>query len=67
MIMIQKNNKESYTLWQSNEDGVPEPAILFNLYTGVFEMNVDGVEIIINYDSINDLIKVLKLIQKNDI
>jgi hypothetical protein len=59
--MTEKNYKESWTLWQEVEDGLGEPAIVVELYSdGMVCLTQEGRDININYESIDELCKLLK-------
>jgi len=60
--MIEKlYSKNAQIIWQTpGEDNVPEPAIVVEAYMGSFSLTQEGRSISINYESIKDLIKVLK-------
>jgi hypothetical protein len=63
--MIRENYKESFILWQdSAEDGVPEPAILVNVYGDIISLDCGDNSINVNYESINELCKLLKQVKK---
>ncbi|WP_407522701.1 hypothetical protein PDL71_15530 [Lacibacter sp. MH-610] len=53
--------KESVVFWQTNEEnGVGEPALLIEFYNDVMQISQDGERININYESIKDLVKILR-------
>ena len=61
--MIEKLSRFSkILLHQSAEEDLPvEPVILLSIYHGVFTLSQEGRELIINYETIPELIKCLKL------
>ena len=55
-------------LHQEAEEDLPaEPAILLSVYNGVFTLCQEGREIVINYETIPDLIKGIKLAKQEAI
>lgn len=53
--------KDSIILWQKNEEtGVGEPALLIEFYSDCLQISQDGDRVNMDYDTIKDLIKVLK-------
>lgn len=64
--MTERIAKESFTLWQeSSEDSVPEPAFLIVPHSDVVRIQQGGDQILLNYESVDELCKVLKQIKKN--
>lgn len=55
-------NKHSQVIWQEDEEGIPEKAILVtNFYgSGLIEIKQGESEINVNYESIPELIKAMK-------
>ncbi len=47
-------------MWQTQEDGAPEPAILIERYSTSFTIQQEDNRISMNYESIPELIKILK-------
>lgn len=60
--MIVKPHKESRIIYQSTTEDmpVPEPAILVEVYTDIFNLSQEGATLAIGYETIPDLIKVLR-------
>lgn len=58
-------NKHAQVMWQEDEDGMPERAILVTNYagSGVIEIKQGDSEIIVNYESVPELIKVMKTVK----
>ena len=56
------SNKHSQVIWQEDEEGIPEKAILVrNFYgSGWIEIKQGQSEILLNYESIPELIKAMK-------
>lgn len=53
--------KESKILWQSSaEDNVPEQALLIEFYTSEFSITQGDNCIIINYETVQELLKIIK-------
>lgn len=63
--MTQETNRDSFVAWQEVPEGVAEPAILVTPYNDVFELQQLRNTILINYESIPDLIKLLRQIYKD--
>lgn len=59
---ILKNDYELHTIWQNHpKDGVAEPAINLRDYSdGLVEIKQDKNEILVNKESLGELIKVLR-------
>lgn len=55
-------NKHAQVIWQDDEEGIPEKAILVtNFYgSGLIEIKQGESEILVNYESIPELIKAMK-------
>jgi len=67
--MIQKTAKENTILWQQVEDeegGIGEPALLIEEFMDVVTITQEDRYVNINYDSIDELCKVLKQAKKNN-
>lgn len=65
--MIEPNASKSYTFWQTGpEDGIPEPAILIEVFSDCIGLFSDGNRINLNYSSLDEFIKQLRLIKKNN-
>ena len=64
--MIQEvNGKGSVVIWQENpKEGIGKPAILIESYRGSFGITQEGNYISLNYETIKDLIKVLKTLKE---
>jgi hypothetical protein len=59
--MIQKTKGDDYIIWQPDpEDGVAEKAILVESYSDVITLQQNDQSININYESIDELCKLLK-------
>lgn len=59
--MVQSvNNDKAIIMWQTQEDGAPEEALLLTPFFGCFTIENGKTEINVNYESIDDLIKALK-------
>ena len=58
-------NKHAQVMWQEDEDGMSERAILVTNYagSGVIEIKQGDSEIIVNYESVPELIKVMKTVK----
>ncbi len=59
------DNKPAQLIWQEDEEGIPEKAILVTNYEkcGMIEIKQGDSEIIVNYESIPELIKVMKTVK----
>ena len=59
------SNKHSQVIWQEDEEGIPEKAILVtNFYgSGLIEIKQGESEINVNYESIPELIKAMKAVK----
>ena len=59
------SNKHSQVIWQEDEEGFPEKAILVtNFYgSGLIEIKQGESEINVNYESIPELIKTMKAVK----
>ena len=55
-------NKHSQVIWQEDEEGIPEKAILVTNFSGsgLIEIKQGDAEINVNYESIPKLMKVMK-------
>ena len=58
-------NKHSQVIWQEDEEGIPEKAILVTNFSGsgLIEIKQGDAEINVNYESIPELIKVMKTVK----
>lgn len=58
-------SQHSQVLWQEDEEGIPEKAILVTNYagSGSIEIKQGQSEILVNYESIPELIKVMKTVK----
>jgi hypothetical protein len=63
--MTEKTRQDSLIIWQEQEEGVPEPAILFEPYGDVIAITVEDNVININYESVDEICKALKNLKKN--
>lgn len=61
------DRKPDFILWQTGpHNGVAEPALLIKKYIGTFEISQGGDhELIVNYETIPELIRLLRKIQTN--
>jgi hypothetical protein len=63
--MTEPNYKDSWTLWQTApEDGLEEKPLILDCYSDVISIKCNGESVKLNYESIPDLIKLLKHIKK---
>ena len=55
-------NRHAQVIWQEDEEGIPEKAILVTNYygSGLVEIKQGDSEINVNYESIPELIKAMK-------
>ena len=55
-------NKHAQIVWQDDEEGIPEKAILVTNYagSGLIEIKQGEAEVMVNYESIPELIKAMK-------
>jgi len=51
---------DSIVIWQSQEPGVSEPAILIEPYSDVMRVTSEGGYIQINYESLEEFVKALR-------
>lgn len=58
-------NKHAQVIWQEDEEGIPEKAILVTNYEGggMIEIKQGDSEILVNYESVPELIKVMKTVK----
>ena len=58
-------NKHSQVIWQEDEGDIPEKAILVTNYagSGLIEIKQGQSEIMVNYESIPELIRVMKTVK----
>jgi hypothetical protein len=58
-------NKHSQVIWQEDEDGIPEKAILVTNYagSGLVEIKQGDAEITVNYESIPELMRAMKAVK----
>ncbi len=58
-------NKHAQLIWQEDEEGIPEKAILVTNYEGggMIEIKQGDAEIFVNYESVPELIKVMKTVK----
>ena len=56
------SNKHAQVIWQEDEEGIPEKAILVTNYpgSGLIEIKQGESEVSVNYESIPELIKAMK-------
>lgn len=59
------NNKHAQVIWQEDEEGVPEKAILVTNYagSGLVEIKQGYAEINVNYESIPELMQAMKAVK----
>jgi hypothetical protein len=64
--MIHEAYKESFIIWQEldTDSGLPEPALLIERYNDIVSIQQGKEYINLNYDSIPELIKLLRKIHK---
>lgn len=64
--MTESNYKESWTLWQTaDEDSLEEKPLILECYGDVVSIKCNGESLNLNYESIPDMIKLLKVIKKD--
>ena len=58
-------NKHAQVIWQEDEEGIPEKAILVTNYpgSGLIEIKQGESEVSVNYESIPELIKAMKTVK----
>ena len=58
-------NKHAQIVWQDDEEGIPEKAILVTNYegSGLIEIKQGEAEVMVNYESIPELIKAMKAVK----
>ena len=58
-------NKHAQVIWQEDEEGIPEKAILVTNFSGsgLIEIKQGDAEINVNYESIPELIKAVKTVK----
>lgn len=64
-MSYEHNASKSTTFWQTQTDGIAEPAILIEWFSDCFAIVQDGNRINLNYESSKELVKILK--QANDL
>ena len=59
------SNKHAQVIWQEDGEGIPEKAILVTNYagSGLIEIKQGQSEIMVNYESIPELIRVMKTVK----
>ncbi len=59
------SNKHSQVIWQEDEEGMPEKAILVTNYagSGLVEIKQGDAEITVNYESIPELMRAMKAVK----
>lgn len=57
--------KTSYVFWQDQEDGLPNQAILINVYSDSIMLEQGNNAINLDYQSLNEFIKTLKKARDN--
>ena len=59
------SNKHAQVIWQEDEEGTPEKAILVTNYpgSGLIEIKQGESEVSVNYESIPELIKAMKTVK----
>lgn len=64
--MHEKGSKDTWVLWQTEpEEGAPESAVMIEAYGDVISITCEGRVININYESVDELCKLLRQIKKN--
>lgn len=58
------NHKNSMTVWQETEEGMPEASLLIETYEDVVCIQQEGRHIHLNYESLKPLAKLLLSIKK---
>lgn len=53
--------KTAFVFWQDQEDGIPEQAILINVYSDSILLEQGNNQINLDYESFNEFIKILKI------
>ena len=67
MIKELYSKKRNYIVYQEDDNGFAEPAIAVIEYEGdIIGIEQEGIEVNINRQSIGELIKVLKIMQKEE-
>lgn len=58
-------NKHAQLIWQEDEEGIPEKAILVTNYEGggMIEIKQGDAEILVNYESIPELMRAMKAVK----
>jgi hypothetical protein len=65
--MTEKTKGNDYIIWQNGpEDGISEKAILIEAYTDVISIQQQEGSININYESVDELCKLLKQLKKEN-
>lgn len=62
--MTDTAQKDSTVLWQQQEDGMPEPALLIEAYGDVIQITQEDQRINLNYRSVKELCSVLKSLKQ---
>lgn len=63
--MIEATSQKAFVMWQNDpKDGVPEPAILIERYSGTISVTQEGRSVIINDESIEELCRHLRKLLK---
>jgi hypothetical protein len=64
--MTETCNNNTVCVWQDceDEDNTGEPAILVKGYTGILELNQNGNEVLINFESMEEIIKAMRAMKK---
>ena len=59
------SNKHAQIVWQGDDEGIPEKALLVTNYAGsaLIEIKQGQSEILVNYESIPELVKVMKTVK----
>ena len=59
------SNEHAQVIWQDDEEGIPEKAILVTNYagSGLIEIKQGQSEILLNYESIPELIEAMKTVK----
>lgn len=58
--MTDANYKNSHTIWQEQSDGLPEQSLLVERYDNTIRIQQREDSITINYESVDELCKLLK-------
>jgi hypothetical protein len=56
-------SKDSHVLWQENEDGIEEPALLIEPFSDVISITQKAVSFNLTYEAVDEFCRVLKKIK----